>query len=266
MPLKKTILSFIKLPIFQPIWEKTHRYSLIGMNYWGGCNVNESGEISVIKLIYNKLNKQNEIVIFDVGANVGKYLEILVSLAPNNKNVHIHCFEPSKNSFKILSSKQFANNKIKAYYNNFGLSNSSETKELFSSSKTATIASLYNLRSPENDFKQEYSEQVHLSTISDYCQQNKITAIDFLKLDIEGHELNALHGALDMINSNAIKHIQFEFGNCNIDSKSYMRDFFDILQNNYHLYRILPNGIRLINSYSEDLEIFATSNFLAILK
>lgn len=84
-------------------------------------------------------------------------------------------------------------------------------------------------------------------------------------MDIEGYELKALTGALNLLNSRSIDFIQFEFGGCNIDSKKYFRDFYYLLNTNYKIYRILKNGIFQINHYNEMLEIFiGTANYLAI--
>jgi FkbM family methyltransferase len=265
--MKSLLVKFIKLNAFQPLWEKLHRISLIGMNFWGGCEILESGEVEVIKRIYKvALKEKNEIVIFDVGSNVGQYLQQLSFNAPNNLNIKIHCFEPSKKTYEKLAGFKNKKENISIIYNNYGLSDSLEKKSLYSSSETATISSLYNLRNTVSEFKEEFIQQIELSTIDQYCDENNINSIFFLKIDIEGHEKSALLGASNMLAKNKINFIQFEFGNCNIDSKTYMRDFFDILSANYNIYRLLPFGQRLIKYYSEDLEIFATSNFLAELK
>lgn len=269
MSLKNTALYILKLSFLQFFWEKIHRLSLIGMNYWGGNDLFSSGEINVIQYVYKELlsrkSKQNTLQVFDVGANVGKYCRFLIDLAPQSKQLHIHCFEPSKKTFEKLSSVSTSHSNIKIYHNNFGLSDTSEEKELYSSSETATIASLYNTRDKASIFKEEYKEIIELKTIDEYCVTNSITHIDFLKIDVEGHEISTLKGAKKMLETSAIHYIQFEFGECNIASKTYMKDFFDILPQ-YNIYRILPNSIRKIKHYSEDIEIFATSNFLAVLK
>jgi hypothetical protein len=82
-------------------------------------------------------------------------------------------------------------------------------------------------------------------------------------LDIEGHELNALKGAKEMINKNAIDFIQFEFGGCNIDSRTYFQDFFYLLKNKFKIYRILTDGLFEIVEYKETHEVFITVNYLA---
>lgn len=69
-----------------------------------------------------------------------------------------------------------------------------------------------------------------------------------------------------MICNNKIEVIQFEFGGCNIDSRTYFQDFYYLLKDNYKIYRILKNGLIEIKSYKEIYEIFITINYLAIKK
>lgn len=97
-------------------------------------------------------------------------------------------------------------------------------------------------------------------------QREKIRNIDFLKIDVEGDELNVLYGASNMLEMRGIKAIQFEFGGTHIDSRTYFRDFWNLLSPQYDIYRVIQNGLHRICKYTELLEIFACQNFLAILK
>jgi hypothetical protein len=103
-----------------------------------------------------------------------------------------------------------------------------------------------------------------MRTLDEYCREKNISRIDFLKLDVEGHELKALAGAKEMLSAGKIDRIQFEFGGCDIDSRSFFQDFFYLLQNRYDIFRILKNGLRPIKKYEETEEIFLTTNFLAV--
>ena len=102
--------------------------------------------------------------------------------------------------------------------------------------------------------------------IDNFCLNSCIEKIHFLKLDIEGNEYNALLGAEKMLKAKKIDFIQFEFGGCNIDSRTYFQDFWYLLKDDYNFYRILKNGLHPIKNYSESLEIFITINFLLELK
>lgn len=90
--------------------------------------------------------------------------------------------------------------------------------------------------------------------------------VDFLKLDVEGHELAALHGARRALECGCIGALAFEFGSAQINSRTWFHDFWDLLHPlGYEISRIAPGGRLLpIRAYYEDLEYFrGVSNYVA---
>lgn len=238
------------------------KFSLKGLNYGRGANFRTSGELFVLNFVKNKFKKNNEIVIFDVGGNIGNYSKELVNVF--NENATIHAFEPSKFTFIEFTNttKKFKN--IKA--NNFGLSDSENNQTLYSNYDGSSLASIYKRKLDHFEIEMDKSEDIKLSTIDIYCESNNIYRINFLKLDIEGHELKALQGAEKMLSNKKIDIIQFEFGGCNIDSRTYFKDFYYLFKDNYKIYRILSNGLLELPKYKETYEIFTTVNYLAVLR
>jgi hypothetical protein len=95
-----------------------------------------------------------------------------------------------------------------------------------------------------------------------------IDKVDFMKVDVEGHELAVLSGARQMLNSQRIVALSFEFGSGQINSRCFFHDFWDLLHPlGYRVQRICPGGMLLeIEEYYEDLEHFrGVSNYLAVL-
>jgi hypothetical protein len=87
--------------------------------------------------------------------------------------------------------------------------------------------------------------------------------IDLLKLDIEGHEMDALTGCGFAVTH--AKVIQFEFGGCNIDTRTFFFDFWIFFaERNFRLYRISPFGLLPIVDYREIDKFFVTTNYLAV--
>lgn len=109
----------------------------------------------------------------------------------------------------------------------------------------------------------EKSEDVEIDIIDDFCKNNNIKQIDLLKIDVEGHELDVLEGASNMLNKTNI--IMFEFGGCNIDTKTYFRDFYKFFTDRkMQIYRITPSGyLHKLERYKESYEQFRTTNFIA---
>lgn len=227
------------------------------MNYGGSGKFESSGEINVIRYIkkYLKRSNKDHSIVFDVGANIGGYSKILLEQLP--ENVKIFSFEPSYSTFNVLT-KTLKETPVNCFQIGFG---ETEKELTLYHGDNNSQASLFN----RNSINVSSSEQVTIRTLDNFCLENQIDEIDFLKLDIEGNELNALMGATDLLRNKKIHHIQFEFGGTNVDSKSFLRDFWVLLEN-YQLYRIVGNGLLPIRSYDESIEIFYYANYFARLK
>jgi len=112
---------------------------------------------------------------------------------------------------------------------------------------------------------QSKKERVFIDTIDNYCIKKNINEIDFLKIDTEGHELEVLKGAINLLKEERIKIIQFEYGGCNIDARVFLKDIFEFFAGmNYSFYKIYPNAIKRIDRYDQRLENFQYSNYLII--
>jgi FkbM family methyltransferase len=112
------------------------------------------------------------------------------------------------------------------------------------------------------------STEVAVLSIDSFVEAHAIQSVDFMKMDIEGHELFALRGADRALTRGVIRALSFEFGSGNINSRTFFRDYWDLLtERNYDIYRILPRGrILRISRYDEDLEYFrGVSNYIAVL-
>ena len=245
----------------QPSAEILYRISLGCMNVGGGNRVHNSGERWVLDYLCSTKFTNIPVIIFDVGANIGDYTDEVFRRLENR--AEIYCFEPGQQAFLSLNEKFGGINNI--HLCNIGLGDAEETLTLFSESDGVSLrASLYDLCLDHLGFKMSHVEKVPVSTIDLFCENHGINQIDFLKLDVEGHELKVLKGAQKLLDSKRIRAIQFEFGPCNIDSRSFFRDFFYLLNPSYRIYRVLGNGLAPIESYKETYEIFVTTNYLAI--
>lgn len=243
----------------QRFFERLHQLSIAGMNF-GNVDIRSNGEKEVIKYLKMRISKDANPVIFDVGANIGDYSKEVFSVL--GENVKLHCFEPSKEAFATLEENLKNYKNIKLY--NFGFGEKNKNAVLYSNKKGSGLASLYDRKLEYHDIKMDKQEETIIRRLDDFCRENRIEHIDFLKLDIEGNEFNALRGASDLIMSSAIDFIQFEFGGTDIDSKIYFRDFFFFLNPNYKIFRILKNGLFLIDKYNERYEVFMAINYLAV--
>lgn len=248
---------FFKYQIF---WEKVFNMSLRCMNIGKGGDVNTSGEYIALEYVKKRIFRSESPVLFDVGANVGSYTRELSKLC---KKGQVHSFEPGCETYKALCD----NIKLKnVKLNNIGLSDVCSEVTLYYDNAKSGLASLYKRQL--DHFGTDFSkyETVKVDTIDHYCEENKISFIDFLKLDIEGNELKALIGANNMLSNDRVGAIQIEFGGCNIDSRVFFRDFWNLLHEKYLVYRITGGGLFPVTNYAEMLEIFSCTNYLFVHK
>jgi FkbM family methyltransferase len=233
-------------------------YYQIGiLKYW---NEKVSGEYFVIQFILKKYFKNEQPVIFDVGANNGKYSANVQTVFPH---AIIYAFEPNPNTFKLLC-QNLRDCHIKCYELGFSSQTKKQTIFTYVKEKTSGHATFYeNVLLDLHKSSDVIGMQIKTITLDEFCNTNKIDHIHFLKIDTEGHEMEVLKGAKEMIMNNRIDIIQFEFNEMNIISRVFLKDFYEIL-NNYKLHRLDSSRLIPLFNYESKNEIFKFQNFLAI--
>ena len=112
---------------------------------------------------------------------------------------------------------------------------------------------------------QARQEQIHLETMAQDCRTHGIQQVDFVKVDVEGHEMEVFKGMLDLIQSRDIKMIQFEYGGCNIDARVFLKDYFAFfVPFGYTFYKLYPDGLKKVERYDQRLENFQYQNWLVV--
>jgi FkbM family methyltransferase len=199
--------------------------------------------------------------VFDVGANKGEWSrEIRREL---RGTVRLYLFEPQETCGPDLEPLVADG----AIWTKAAVGNTDGVACLYSPGDAAGNASLHERR---DTFFCEHTfmpHQVLVVSIDSFMERHNIGTIDFMKMDIEGHELFALCGARKALATRAIKAMSFEFGSGNINSRTSFHDYWDLLTGfNYDLYRMLPGGRLLgIRDYTEELEYYrGVSNYVAI--
>jgi FkbM family methyltransferase len=234
-------------------WITSHQSYWLYKNYYL-----DTHEFSIIKA----LTKPGD-VIFDIGANIGIY-SLWFSKCINDTGL-IYSFEPDDTNINRLKYAISLNSLKSIIPNNLALSNT--VGEAKFSTGLDEQNSLINGYSPLTD---QY-RIVHTCTIDQFCADNKIEEINYMKIDVEGAEWFVLNGAENMLANKKIKVIQLEINhqllkfNIKVDNlHQYMLGF------GYNLYRLKSDFIsvdlekeNLINEDSNNYYFIAEMEYIS---
>jgi FkbM family methyltransferase len=202
-------------------------------------------------------------VVFDVGANVGDWVALLLSVAPEISRVY--AFEPCAPTYARLSARSFSATVLPRH---LGFSSKSGKAALYVFDDAAVLNSLHNRRGLEDGWGIQpaaSSEEVTLETIDAFCEREGIASVDYLKIDTEGHEVDVLQGARKSLESGILKAVQFEYGGTYIDSRRLLKDVFELLAPvDYTVFLITPDGLVAYPRYDQRLENFQYKNFVIL--
>src|ERR1019366_3726445 len=148
-------------------------------------------------------------VVFDVGANQGNWTESLLQFIPTAK---VYLFDPSPGCQAVIREKAFPG----ATLIPCALGEKAGQMTYYSSSATDGSASLHVRRDTPFENLAYQQSTVEVRTLDEVIAAEKIDFVDFIKMDIEGHELFALQGARRSLAAGKIGALSFEFGCGNV--------------------------------------------------
>jgi len=209
-----------------------------------------------VYLDYIKGKVDENPVLVDVGANIGDFTMAFLQKYPTGQ---CYCYEPI-NDIYVRLKKRFKSYE-NVYLFNFGFSNEEKIGTTIYYVKNSEGMSSLHYRPvyfPKFDVEERKVDVTTMDSVRDL-----LPAIDLLKLDVEGHEYFIFEGALNLLKETPPKFIQFEVGECYIDSCNTFKSVIDLL---YSLdYKVFNNKFDLITP-SNVWENYDCQNYLAVLK
>jgi FkbM family methyltransferase len=246
---------------FQWLFEKMYFMSLYGMNIGGASDFHFSGESSVTDYLENLFPGLKSPLIIDVGANNGSYARMLAeALLAKGMQPKLYLFEPNRD----LAGQIFKNTAgLEAQVFSMALSSAPGFLTLHVAA-SHTLSSLQNNSGLYEGMQYRKTVPVEVDTLDNFINQHEIPFVHFLKIDVEGHELEVMRGTANALFQNKIGLIQFEFSRGQMIARNYLHDFFELLKDHYTIHRMLKDGISGPLTWHPRWEVFQTTNFLAI--
>lgn len=228
------------------MWSYIHDAALRRMGY-GNSDPAQNGEQWLLELLPERP------VVLDVGANVGGYSRMVLAARPE---ATIHAFEPSGTAYSQLVNVPG----IVAHHH--GLSDSACEMSLFSDRQGSEMASVHQRDLWRLSIRTDVTEHATFCRLDEVWDELGVEHVDLLKVDVEGHDLHVLRGAGDLLDGQGIRMVQFEFGGANIDSRTFLREFLNLLEPTYRVSRLLPRGLASVSG-DEREEVFVYANYVA---
>lgn len=190
------------------------------------------------------------LVVFDVGASVGTYLLGLLAAAGPGRVSEVHAFEPREDACEELR-KRFPDAKV----NCLGVASSEGDRDFFEF-REGQLSCLYDRKHFAGSAP---TRPLRCVTLDGYCEAAGVERIDYLKIDVEGAELEVLRGAGRMLSQGRIEAGQFEYGGCYEDSGATLSSVkYYLNQMGYDVWEVGPE----LTPLREVVEDYRYTNFV----
>ncbi len=194
--------------------------------------------------------KENKIIFWDIGANIGIY-SIYASL--KYSNIEVVSFEPSTSNLRILT-RNISINKLeeKIKVNQFPLSNVENKYLMFNEGKFIEGVGIHTWGENYN-FEGKYFNPVNnykiYGTTINYLLNNNILAIpNYIKIDVDGIEHLILRGASKYLKNPNIKSLSIEL---NENFKEQLDSAFNIMKENNFNFKHKKHAASTLNVYKD---------------
>ena len=144
-------------------------------------------------------------VLFDVGANTGQSAQRFLDWFPAAR---IYCFEPVQDTYRKLQENLGSQARVQCFRLALG---SSVGKGKMALPGRSILAFLEG-QSKQPRPAAERTEEVDVSTVDQFCRSGNIDAINYLKIDTEGGDIEILKGARTLLTAGRIDLVEVEAG------------------------------------------------------
>lgn len=222
-----------------------------------------NGELRLQRAVVDALPRTDRLVVFDVGARVGDWSRALIDVTARRPGgCDLHAFEPvpdSRAELKKLLSR--ADGQLDLRINAEALSDECGHFPIYVPHAMAGTSTLH----PDARVKYERVIEITASTVDTYCGEHGIDHIDLMKIDTEGNDLKVIRGAFELLRNGRIGVVQFEYSFHWINSRTYLKDVFDLLRDApYAIAKICPAGLEAYLEWHPEMERYFEANYVLV--
>lgn len=231
----------------------------------GGSGWDSAGQVAILARMAKPAKGA---VIVDVGANNGHWSRGL-SARLGDPSAQFHLFECAPYCFDPLADSAARIGNARVVHKAVSETSGRQVLHL-PDTRPGTGSGLASLhaRKDTSVHQHDYKTlEVETVCLDDYVAEAGLARIDILKIDVEGHELAVLKGAQRTLAQGLVGCIFFEFGSGNVNSRTYFRDFWELLTPmGYAFFRVLPGGRALpVGEYADMCEYFrGATNYICL--
>lgn len=203
------------------------------------------------------------VVVFDVGANVGAWTEMLLDQVPTVQveALEVHAFEPVASTMRSLRGNLERHPRFgRVRTVPAALSDADGTVDLYEVEPNGTTNSLY-----PDPFVQARRVPIQTRRADSYCAAHGIERVHLLKVDAEGHDFSVLRGAERLFREERVMVAQFEYNHRWVYARHFLKDVFDFVRGMpYAVGKLTPEGVELYEEWHFELERFFENNYVVV--
>ena len=150
--------------------------------------------------VYNNVQKKSELIIIDVGANIGAFsLKLARKCFDKNQKFNIYAFEPNKLIFNLLKNNLSLNKVISKNIFLFQMPIGDKNKEVNFINKEKNSGGSKVLKNEKNSESNINTVKMKQISLDYFVEKNEIDHVDIIKIDVEGYEPIVLDGCINTI-------------------------------------------------------------------
>ncbi|MBK9990380.1 MAG: FkbM family methyltransferase [Verrucomicrobia bacterium] len=258
----------MKILTKRPFWRRVARALGSRLFNWaennGDPRITNNGELWLLRELLARhvaLAQRRPFVVFDAGANVGNYTRLILQEARRaGCAVEVHAFEPAPHNIELLRQKFAGEPAVRVV--GAALAARAGEASLYAGKSGSSHASLVQRGILKGNVTDVVT--VPLIRLADYVEMSGVAHIDLLKLDIEGAEMDALHGFDEKLHPSFVDVIQFEYGGTTLDAGVTLKALHRLLVlQGYRFAKLFPRAVE-VRDYDEWMENYSFSNYLAL--